>query len=146
MKDRKVDTAVEGYRLDDQVGYLLRLAYQRHAAIFQTNAILDVTPTQFAALMRLAEVGTCSQNRLGRLIAMDAATIKGVVERLLAKGLIALETDPEDRRRSLIRLSRNGEQAARDLMAMGHDISCKTLEPLAEEERVGLLAALRKLG
>ena len=39
-------------------------------------------------LAKLLEVGPCSQNHLGRLIYLDAATIKGVVDRLSARGFL----------------------------------------------------------
>src|ERR1035441_5001577 len=65
------------YVLDDQVGFMLRVALQRHTSIFTTRMIEGLTQTQFAALAKLAEVGPCSQNHLGRLIYLDAATIKG---------------------------------------------------------------------
>ena len=63
------------YKLDDQVGFVLRQAQQRHAALFASLMIEGLTPTQWAALSKLAEIGATSQNRLGRLTAMDAATI-----------------------------------------------------------------------
>ena len=44
----------EAYRLDDQVGYLLRLANQRHTTIFQANTVDGLTPTQFSALVNEA--------------------------------------------------------------------------------------------
>ncbi|CAN0544703.1 unnamed protein product, partial [Laminaria digitata] len=62
------------YLLEDQVGHLLRRAHQRHTAIFQaTIGDPQLTPLQFASLMKLADVGEASQNHLGRLTAMDAA-------------------------------------------------------------------------
>ena len=70
------------YRLDEQVGFVLRQAQQRHTTLFSELMIEDLTPTQWAALAKLAERGPQSQNQLGRLTAMDAATIKGVIERL----------------------------------------------------------------
>ena len=75
-------TALGGYRLEDQVGFYLRRAGQRHAAIFAEYMTDDLTPTQWAALVKLAEFVSLSQNLLGRETAMDAATIKGVVDRL----------------------------------------------------------------
>ena len=71
-------TRAEGggaYVLEEQAGHLLRRAHQRHTAIFQEN-IPDgqLTPLQFAALVKLHDLGEVSQNQLGRLIAMDAAT------------------------------------------------------------------------
>ena len=69
----------DAYVLDAQVGYLMRLANQRHSSLFQDTMPFNLTATQFAALVKLYENGTCSQNELGRQTAMDVATIKGVV-------------------------------------------------------------------
>ena len=91
--------------LDEQVGFLLRVAMQRHTAIFMSQMIAGLTQTQFAALAKLHEVGPCSQNHLGRLIYLDAATIKGVVDRLAARRLITTLADPHDRRRRAIALT-----------------------------------------
>ena len=65
----------DGYRLEDQVGFLLRRANQRHTAIFAEGMPYGLTPPPFAALVKLGDEQGCSQNRLGRLTAMDVATI-----------------------------------------------------------------------
>ena len=78
MASRPRTTAASEYRLDDQVGFLLRVAMQRHTSIFMSRIIKGLTQTQFAALAKLREVGPRSQNQLGRLIYLDAATTKGV--------------------------------------------------------------------
>jgi MarR family transcriptional regulator, lower aerobic nicotinate degradation pathway regulator len=134
------------YRLDDQIGYLLRLASQRHATIFQALTINGLTPTQFSALIRISEQGKCSQNRLGRLAAMDVATIKGVVDRLRQKGLIAVEPDPNDKRRTLISLSPTGKDLVARMQDVGHAITAETLNPLSAVEQRTMLKLLRKLG
>ncbi len=41
------------YVLEDQVGFLLRLAYQRHIAIYASRTPGDITPVQFSMLYRL---------------------------------------------------------------------------------------------
>ena len=133
------------YVLDDQVGYLMRLASQRHAAIFQSLIGYDLTPTQFSMLIRLGEVGSGSQNHLGRLTAMDVATAKGVVDRLRAKDLVTLSPDENDARRRVITLSRKGEEILADLRANGHRITDETLTPLDAEERAVFVRLLRKL-
>jgi len=67
------DAAEPGcYVLDEQVGFQLRVAMQRHSSIFTARMIEGLTQTQFAALAKLYEVGPCSQNHLGRLIYLDA--------------------------------------------------------------------------
>ena len=137
-------TAARPYRLDEQVGYLLRLATQRHAHILQTHVPHDLTPTQFAALLRLAQLGTCSQNELGRQIAVDAATIKGVVDRLRRKGFIATHPDPDDKRRLMLSLEQGLDDMIAELHAIGFHITEATLEPLAPSERAEFVRLLTK--
>ena len=134
------------YLLEDQVGHLLRRAHQRHTAIFQaTIADQQLTPLQFAALMKLADVGEASQNHLGRLTAMDAATMQGGIKRLIARGLIARRPDPDDRRRLLLTLTGDGRVLVDLATARGHRISDETLEPLSPSERQTFLKLLRRL-
>ena len=133
------------YILEEQVGYLLRLASQRHAAIFQKHAVQNLTPTQFTTLMRVAEMGDVSQNHLGRLAAMDVATIKGVVDRLKAKGLMQSRPDQVDKRRSIISLTDKGADLIDDLKQTGLIITEDTLAPLTAPERRTLANLLRKI-
>ena len=133
------------YILDDQVGFILRLASQRHTAIFAARMVSGLTPTQFAALARLAEVGATSQNRLGRLIAIDVATIKGVVDRLRKRGFIAALADPRDRRRVMLDLTDEGRRVVAEAVEAGRQITEATLAPLDPEERERLVALLLKL-
>lgn len=133
------------YSLNEQVGYLLRLANQRHALIFQDHTIDRLTPTQFSTLMRLSEMGNVSQNRLGRLAAMDVATTKGVVDRLKTKGLVRSEPDATDKRRSVISLTPAGVALIANLETVGAAITEETLSPLNAREQETLVALLKKL-
>ena len=101
---RAVKPARPSYILDEQIGFILRQVWQRHATIFAREIGINLTPTQWAALAKLTETGPCSQNLLGRLTAMDVATIKGVIDRLTARGLTETSADPEDGRRLLVSL------------------------------------------
>ena len=134
------------YVLNHQVGYLLRLANQRHSSLFQKIVPLGLTPTQFAALVKLAELGKCSQNELGRQTAMDVATIKGVVERLNKKGLIEVNPDPKDKRRTILSIPQDQLKIIPDLFEAGKKISSVTLSPLSPSEQKTFLRLLKKLG
>jgi DNA-binding MarR family transcriptional regulator len=135
-----------GYRLEDQVGHLMRRAHQRHTAIFQDGlGDCELTPTQFAALAKIKELGRVTQNRLGRHTAMDPATIQGVVQRLQARGLIERRPDPEDRRVTLLSLTAAGRELAARAIARAREVTRATLEPLSPAERAQLVALLRKL-
>jgi DNA-binding MarR family transcriptional regulator len=133
------------YRLDDQVGFLLRRVSQRHVTIFARHMEKDVTPTRWAALAKLYEEGPTTQNRLGRLTAMDAATIKGVVDRLTKRHLIETRADPDDGRRRVVALSETGQALVERSLAHAAAITRRTLAPLNAQEQASLLALLRKL-
>lgn len=138
--------AVAAYALEHQVGHLLRRAHQRHTAIFQDGiGEPQLTPTQFAALVKIKELGPISQNQLGRLTAMDPATIQGVIQRLAARGLIERMPDSNDRRLTLLGLSPKGRNVVQSAIAHAIAITESTLAPLSAAERPVFLALLRKL-
>lgn len=137
----------DGYRVEAQIGHLLRRAHQRATSIFQeTLDDPNLTPTQFAALMRLADDGPLSQNRLGRLAAMDPATVQGVARRLEERGLVKRVADETDRRRAVLSVTEEGRALADRLVESARTVSERTLSPLTPEERDALLRMLEKLG
>jgi DNA-binding MarR family transcriptional regulator len=133
------------YVLEDQVGFLLRQVSQRHSTIFAEMIDSSLTPTQWAALVKLAETGPCSQNQLGRITAMDVATIKGVIDRLTARGLTETSADPLDGRRLVVSLSPAGQALVDKTLPTAIAISDATLAPLSDKERETLLALLARL-
>src|SRR5271154_100820 len=142
---RGVKTSRPPYVLDEQIGFILRQVSQRHAMIFARDIGADLTTAQWAALSKLAETGPCSQNQLGRLTAMDVATIKGVIDRLTARGLTETSADPEDGRRLRVSLTRAGQQMVEKVASNALAISRETLAPLDAKERETLVALLGRL-
>lgn len=142
---RKRRKRAETYILDEQVGFLLRQVNQRHALLFAERMGAEMTPTQWAALTKLREKGSCSQNLLGRLTAMDAATIKGVIDRLSKRGLTETRHDPEDARCLLVDLTEAGRQTVDAAAAEALAVSDDTLAPLSVDERQVFLDLLKKL-
>jgi MarR family transcriptional regulator, lower aerobic nicotinate degradation pathway regulator len=136
----------ELYVLEAQVGHLLRRAHQRHSAIFlERMGELALTPLQFAALVKLHDLGQVSQNQLGRYTAMDAATMQGVIKRLIVRKLIERRPDADDRRRLVLRLTPAGKGLVDAAAPVGHEITELTLAPLTPVERAAFLAFLRRL-
>jgi DNA-binding MarR family transcriptional regulator len=105
----------------------------------------EITPTQWAALAKLHEIGPTSQNQLGRMTAMDVATIKGVVDRLMKRGLVRSRADKGDARRRLLVLSEEGRAFVEANVATAHAITRETLAPLAEREKALFVALLGRL-
>lgn len=133
------------YVLEEQVGFILRQATQRHTTLFAEAMSDELTPTQFAALVKLKAEGPCSQNRLGRLTAMDAATIKGVIDRLTKRGFTQAESDPGDGRRLVVVLTPEGAAVLERAIKAARRITEATLAPLSALEQRRFLDLLKKL-
>jgi DNA-binding MarR family transcriptional regulator len=110
-----------------------------------SRIVKGLTQTQFAALAKLREVGPCSQNQLGRLIYLDAATTKGVVDRLGMRGLVTARPDANDRRRRAIALTDTGRAVADAAVKVARQITHQTLTPLTAAEQKTVIRLLRKL-
>ncbi len=143
---RRKRSAYLGYYLEEQIGFILRQATQRHVGIYSARMGDTLTPMQFAATSMLSRTGPCSQNQLGRLIAMDAATIKGVIDRLTKRGLTRTAPDPGDARLLIVTLTAAGAALNRRAVRAAMLISEETLAPLTATERKQLTTLLKKLG
>ncbi|HRE22051.1 MAG TPA: MarR family transcriptional regulator, partial [Rhabdaerophilum sp.] len=78
----------------DMPGHLIRRMHQAAVAIFDNEvraAGADLTPVQFAAMMKIAAEPGIDQASVAQAIAYDRVTIGGVVDRLEAKGLVRRE-------------------------------------------------------
>jgi MarR family transcriptional regulator, lower aerobic nicotinate degradation pathway regulator len=134
------------YSVEDQIGFVLRRTHQRASAIFETvMGGFQVTPTQFTTLIKLQDLGEVSQNRLGRMAAMDPATTFGVISRLKKRDLITQRTDPNDARRILLRLTQEGDKCASAMRVVAVQVSQEILAPLTGDEQEMILKLLGKL-
>lgn len=141
----KTTKSIKNYRLEEQVGFLLRQVSQRHTNLFVETINDSLTTTQFSALAKLYEIEACSQNMLGRHTAMDAATIKGVIDRLKRKELVYLEADSTDKRRLLVKLTDKGRGVAIEAIGAAIEITKLSLLPLSDSEQQVFLNLLSKL-
>ncbi len=105
----------------------------------------NLTPAQYFALTRLREKGEVSQNLLGRMAAMDPATIQGVVKRLGQRGLVGRVPDRSDRRRMRLHLTDEGIALVDGLRAGIDEMADKILAPLNAEEQLNLRALLKRI-
>jgi len=134
------------YRIEEQIGYLLRRSHQRASAIFQvTIGDPNITPTQYSSMAKLHEYTELSQNHLGRLVGMDKATMQGVVRRLKERRLVDSRPDPGDARRTLLSLTTEGQRLVTKLLLNGPAVSRETLKPLSAQEQRQLIELLSKI-
>lgn len=132
--------------LHEMPGHLIRRLNQISVALFAARMAevgIDLTPVQFAALAGVRDHPGIDQATLAGLIAYDRVTIGGVVDRLVAKGLLSREVSPRDRRARVLALSVAGEavlvEAAPAVEAVQRDL----LAGLPVADRDGFVALLR---
>lgn len=135
----------DSYVLEDQIGFLLRTANQRHRSIFNRGVDNSIAPAQFSALAKLLCLGPLSQNQLGRLIAVDSATIKGVVERLIEADCVTSRRSDEDARLRIIDLTETGRERIESLLPLARQITDDTVSPLTAAEAKTLHRLLAKI-
>jgi DNA-binding MarR family transcriptional regulator len=111
----------------------------------EETAAFDVTPVQFAILNALMDTPGEDQVTLAGRVAFDAATSGSVIGRLEAKGWVRREADAQDRRRKLLWVTPEGEQAVQGMKRAVARAQAKILEPLDAQERAQLIALLDKL-
>lgn len=137
----------DSFLLEEHVGFLLRKAHQRHASLFLESACDHaLTPTQFAALNKVVELGRVTQNHLGRQVAMDPATIQGVIKRLTARGLVVRTHDPMDRRTAVLAPTKAAFELIATAVTCAQRAHATALSPLSEDEQAVFLTLLRKMG
>ena len=76
---------------------------------------------------------------------MDAATVKGVIDRLKARGLVELSKHEVDKRRLLVNLTAEGRDAIERLIPLAREITRETLAPLSAKEIATFMKLLAKL-
>ncbi|GBQ70696.1 MarR family transcriptional regulator [Ameyamaea chiangmaiensis NBRC 103196] len=136
----------DDYVLSEQIGHLLRRAYQRHTAIFQ-NTIPDdkLTSVQFAVLTTVRDHPNSPLVLIARRTAIDHATLRDIVLRLKRRGLLLITPDQHDRRQRLVSLSTAGMTLVDSVIPDAQRITELTMANLSACERLAAIEVLRKL-
>lgn len=146
MKGSKAVTSESTYDVSAQIGHFLRRAYQRHMALFQGEVPEStLTMVQFVALCGVRDLEAGSLNDLVKKTAIDQATIRGVVERLIAKGLVSTKSDENDARKRLILLTDEGRALLTEVIPAAQKVTELTYGSLSPAERVALQYLLVKI-
>lgn len=128
-------------------GHLIRRMNQASVAIFDNEtraAGFDLTPVQFAAMMKIADNPGVDQATVAQAIAYDRVTIGGVVDRLEAKGFVRRDIDPNDRRARKLYLLGAGVKALEQVKPAVRRVQQEMLSGLTAAEAILVCTLLRK--
>ncbi|HEU4864530.1 MAG TPA: MarR family transcriptional regulator [Candidatus Limnocylindria bacterium] len=105
----------------------------------------ELTYQQYNVLRMIDTMGPQPQAEVARRLLVTAPVVTRLASTLADAGLVERKTDPKDRRAVLLALTPTGRRRARamrrDLLEAAHDL----LEPIPEERRAGVGAALEEL-
>ena len=127
-------------------GHLIRRLHQISTQIFVTRAReagFDITPVQFAAMDALLENPGIDQAGVATLIAYDRATIGGVIDRLVSKGLVERVVSQHDRRAREVRLTDQGVLVFEALVPVVRSVQDEILAQLTPPESKRFMALAR---
>lgn len=143
--DRRARRGAEG-TTPPSAGHLIRRLNQIAVALFlKETKGSGLTNMQYAALHAIAQAPAIDQVRLGRRIALDKATLAGVLDRLTEKGLITRTRAAEDRRSNRLAATPRGHALLARLAPRLACCETRILAPLAVSDRRRFLALLEHL-
>lgn len=102
--------------------------------------------TDFAILEALLHKGPMPVNTIGKKLLLTSGSITTAVDRLVAKGYVARNDDPDDRRVRVVELTEAGRAVIVPAFARHEQDLERIASVLTAAERTTLVNLLRKLG
>jgi DNA-binding MarR family transcriptional regulator len=104
-----------------------------------------ITATQLNVLKLLETVGDLSLSELSKQMAATNSTVTGIIDRMVAAGLVTREQSSEDRRVWKISLTADGRGIARKIDVAPWEVLQRALLKLPPDELDQLIATLAKV-
>lgn len=132
--------------LHDHLGYWLRrLSDQVHTGFERAIARRGVTVAQWTVLIAIYRGDATTPREVARFVDVDGGAVTRLVDRLVAKGLIARQADPSDRRSIRLVLTDRGRELTPELAAIADRNDAAFFGPLSEVERERFADLLTRL-
>lgn len=131
-----------GLESSTTIGHLIRRAQHVHNACWATAFEGAVTAPQYAVLAAVARLGPVDQVSVGTEAALDRSSLSEVVDRLVGKGLLEVEDDPDDRRRKRLRLAPHAHTALPGMTSTAAEVQATLMSHLPAARRGRLVDAL----
>ncbi len=106
---------------------------------------LGLLPVQFDVIATLANQPPMSFKQLGKKTLISKSSLTGVVERMVQKGLIATQENPDDARSHLLRLTGKGQTIFEQAFPEQMKHLEKVFEKLSKKQMNEIEASLKTL-
>lgn len=139
--------ACDALRLEQFLPYRLSVLSNRlSTAIAQVySQRFGLAITEWRVIAVLERFPGLSANEVAQRTAMDKVAVSRAVSRLLEAGRLEREIHDDDRRRSVLRLSAEGQRIHREVAPLALAFEQRLLRGMSEDERVLLFGLLDRL-
>jgi MarR family transcriptional regulator, organic hydroperoxide resistance regulator len=137
-----------GVVVDNAIGFWVHRVYQASRnELFRTFRAHgeEVTPEQWAVLIRLWERDGVTQGELSEATFRDAPTMSRIVAGMEARGLLERCADPADGRVRRVHLTREGRGLRKKLVPLVEQLVGRLVEGIDDDALVTTRGALRRM-
>lgn len=121
----------------ENIVFLLAKAHQRAQGVLKGYLqTFGLTPMQCLFMESLWEEDGLSVGDIGRRIALDTATLAGVLDRMVTAGWVRRETDPDDGRVARVYLTEKAQEAVSGLASAIEITNNELLSNFSLEEKL----------
>ncbi|MEP6491262.1 MAG: MarR family transcriptional regulator [bacterium] len=107
---------------------------------------MGLCASDFGVLEALLHKGPLPVNVLGKSLLLTSGSMTAAVDRLVTRGLVERTDDPNDRRVRVVALTGKGRKLIAAAFARHESDLNAVVSVLTRDERMALVALLRKLG
>lgn len=125
----KIDPEAVGFLISD-VARLLRAEFDRRTA----EAGVGLTPAEARTLANIARAGAVRQNVLAERIGVEAMTMSAYLDRLEARGLVARQQDPNDRRAKLVQITDEAQSVIASIIDVSQELRTDVFGAFSQDE------------
>ena len=134
------------YNLSESIGFMLNRAQARMRNIFlQRLKEYNITPEQWILFAKITEEEGISPTDLSYITIRDKPYTTRLLDGLEKRGAIIREISPNDKRSTLIFLTKQGAQLKKELLPVVSDLNDWMTETMDEKEIELLRSLLTKL-
>ena len=139
-----MDNNYEGLKLQNQICFPLYAASREVIKQYRPFLdALDLTYTQYIAMLVFWEENSLSVKELGKKLFLDSGTLTPVLKSLENKGYVSRSRSPQDERVLMVSLTQKGEDLKEQAVSIPSQMAgCIRLEP---EEAMELYRLLYKV-
>jgi DNA-binding MarR family transcriptional regulator len=135
--------------LDEEIGQyeaiMERLVSAYRARMTEICKAADLTPPQFWALYAIADTQRIKMSPLADCLGLSMGAASTLIDRLVGRGLVQRESDPQDRRAVFVSLTDKGNRVLEEAQASRRDLNQQAFKHMAPEVRQQLVSGLQAM-